>query len=77
MAKEGIKFNQMIAAESICTPSRSSILTGRYPIRSGMASMRDGFRTLNSPAQPGGLPQTEVTIAKLLKQEGYKTAAIG
>eukprot|EP01080_Neovahlkampfia_damariscottae_P002850 gene2850-4693_t len=77
MAKEGIKFNQMLAAESICTPSRSSMLTGRYPFRSGMASMTDAFRTLNSPAQPGGLPQSELSIAKLLKKEGYKTAAIG
>lgn len=42
-----------------------------------MCSSHNNFRTLNSPAQSGGLPQSEITIASLLKKRGYRTAAIG
>jgi steryl-sulfatase len=77
LAKEGVLFTQMISAEGICTPSRTGFLTGRYPSRSGMSSSSNSFRTLNSPAQAGGLPQSEITLARLLRTKGYRTAAIG
>src|SRR5689334_3398956 len=67
LAKEGVLFTQMISAEGICTPSRTAFLTGRYPVRSGMSSAKNSFRTLNSPAQSGGLPQSEISLARLLK----------
>jgi arylsulfatase A-like enzyme len=74
MADEGMKFTQFYSAASVCTPSRAALLTGRLPIRSGMAS--DGRRVL-FPDSRLGLPADEVTIAEALKDQGYATAAIG
>lgn len=74
MAFEGQKWTNFYVAAPVCTPSRAGLLTGRLPIRSGMSS--DKKRVL-FPDSNGGLPQTEVTIARALKRNGYHTAAIG
>jgi arylsulfatase len=70
MASEGIRFNNY-NVEAQCTPSRSAILTGRHPVRSG---------TLRVPL-PGegeaGLAPWEYTIAELLSDSGYATALYG
>ena len=78
LANEGVQFNQWISASSICTPSRAALMTGRYAQRHGLTSSDWRFRVLNSPALPGGLPKTEVTIAEYLKENhGYKTHMSG
>lgn len=74
MAAEGIKWTNFYAASSVCTPSRAGLLTGRLPVRSGMA--HDKVRVL-FPTSTGGLPQTEITIAKALKTKDYRTALVG
>ena len=74
MAEEGQKWTQFYSADPICTPSRAGLLTGRYPIRSGMTSAARGVLF---PDSSGGLPQEEVTIAEVLKQNNYATAAVG
>lgn len=74
MAREGMKFTQFYVGASLCTPSRAALLTGRYPIRSGMCSNKRGVLF---PDSDGGLPQDEITIARALKEKGYKTACIG
>ena len=74
MAAEGQKWTQFYVAASVCTPSRAGILTGRLPVRSGMAS--DARRVL-FPDSSGGLPHSEMTIAEVLKQKDYATAAVG
>ena len=74
MAAEGMKFTQFYSAASVCTPSRAALLTGRLPVRSGMASDR---RRVLFPDSKLGLPHDEVTIAELLKGRGYATAAVG
>lgn len=74
MAHEGQKWTNFYAAASVCTPSRAGLLTGRLPVRSGMAS--DTKRVL-FPDSKGGLPQSELTIARALKNNGYRTAAVG
>ncbi|XP_077199431.1 arylsulfatase D-like isoform X2 [Paroedura picta] len=76
LAKEGVKLTQHIAAASLCTPSRAAFLTGRYPIRSGMASSNT-YRALLWNAGSGGLPANETTFAQLLKQQGYTTGLVG
>ncbi|XP_075771681.1 arylsulfatase H-like isoform X2 [Pelodiscus sinensis] len=76
LAKDGMKFTQHIAAASLCTPSRAAFLTGRYPIRSGMASPTSQ-RVILWNGGSGGLPPNETTFARILQQQGYTTALIG
>ncbi|HKJ77998.1 MAG TPA: sulfatase, partial [Prolixibacteraceae bacterium] len=74
MAFEGQKWTNFYVAAPVCTPSRAGLMTGRLPIRSGMCSDK---RRVLFPDSNGGLPQSEITIARALKSNGYKTAAIG
>ena len=74
MAAEGMKFTQFYSAASVCTPSRAALLTGRLPVRSGMAS---DVRRVLFPDSKFGLPAEEITIAEALKTKGYATAAVG
>ncbi len=74
LAFEGQKWTNFYVAAPVCTPSRAGLLTGRLPIRSGMCSDK---RRVLFPDSNGGLPQSEITIAKALKENGYQTAAIG
>jgi arylsulfatase A-like enzyme len=73
MAAEGVRFTDFYSAAEVCTPSRAALLTGRYPIRSGMY----GRRRVLFPDSKGGLPKSELTIAKALKAQGYATAHVG
>ena len=73
MAAEGLRFTDFYVAAEVCTPSRAGLLTGRYPIRSGMY----GSRRVLFPNSEGGLPKEEVTIADALRERGYATAQIG
>ncbi len=68
MASEGIRFTQVYAGSSVCAPTRSSIMTGMH---NGHNRVRDNI--------PHGvfLQPDDVTVAEVLKQAGYKTAAIG
>lgn len=75
LALEGQKWTNFYVAANVCTPSRAGLLTGRLPIRSGMQGTQKA-RVLQTNS-PGGLPASELTIAELLKQQGYHTAAIG
>ncbi|XP_070545921.1 arylsulfatase H-like [Ptychodera flava] len=77
LASEGLKFTRMYS-QSACTPSRAALLTGRYPIRSGMLKgWMLPFHVLASPAQTGGLPENEYTLAEMLKENGYATGILG
>ncbi len=70
LAKEGIRLTSFYAGSNVCTPSRAALLTGRYPIRSGM-------QHVVMPHSDFGLPQSEVTIAEILKDAGYATGMVG
>jgi arylsulfatase A len=71
LAQQGMKFTDFYVGQSICTPSRSALLTGCYPRRVGMH-----VGVIFSPDSTG-LHPNEVTLAELLKQQGYATACIG
>jgi arylsulfatase A-like enzyme len=73
MASEGVRFTDFYSGAEVCTPSRAALLTGRYPVRSGMA----GKRRVLFPDSKGGLPANERTLAEVLKARGYATAHIG
>ena len=70
MAREGVTLTDYYAPANLCTPSRAGMLTGRYPIRTGLA------RGVIMQNETRGLPLSEVTIAKALKPE-YVSALIG
>ena len=76
MAAEGLRFTDFYSASEVCTPSRTALLTGRYPIRSGMCEM-PGARRVLFPDSKGGLPPAEITLAEALKAKGYATAHVG
>ncbi len=74
MAAEGMRFTDFYSVAEVCTPSRASLLTGRYAVRSGMAHNR--FRVLRNRST-GHLPESEITLAEALKAEGYSTGMVG
>ncbi|HRW09761.1 MAG TPA: sulfatase [Caldilineaceae bacterium] len=75
MAAEGMRFTDFYMGSPVCSPSRSAMLTGCYPPRIGMADF-DG-RWVLFPGQGLGLNPNEVTVAKLLKTQGYATKIVG
>jgi len=79
LADSGVRFTDWYSNSPVCSPSRASLLTGRYPHKTGVSRVLAGQR-----AKPGGskqstpgLPPTEKTIASLLKPYGYRTAMFG
>lgn len=74
MASEGQKWTNFYVGASVCTPSRAALLTGRLPIRSGMAG---GSSRVLFPDSERGIPASEITIAEQLKKADYKTACVG
>src|SRR6266699_3127711 len=75
MAAEGLRFTDFYVAACVCTPSRAALLTGRLPVRSGMAGSEK--RRVLYGNSTGGLPPEEITIARSLKFRDYATACIG
>lgn len=76
MAQEGMKFTHAYAAAPVCTPSRAALMTGCYPRRVGLDRLPSGGLVLR-PASPYGLHPDEVTVAEVLKRQGYSTICIG
>jgi arylsulfatase len=86
LAREGVRFTQFYSGAPVCAPARCVLMTGRH---SGHAAIRDNRQPKGKTIRelrerygweyPGQqpLPSAEVTIAELLKQRGYTTAAIG
>lgn len=76
MAREGRRFTHFCVTAGVCTPSRASIMTGCYAQRVGLHDNdRDGW--VLRPVSPYGLDPGEVTIAEVLKKQGYATAIVG
>ena len=74
LANEGQLWTNFYTASSVCSPSRGALLTGRYPIRIGLAGEK---KRVFFPESKGGLPENEVTIAEMLKENGYETGMVG
>jgi len=66
MANSGMTFTNFYAGAPVCSPTRGTCLTGRHNYRYGIFS-----------ANIGHLPEQEITLAKILKQNGYTTGHFG
>jgi len=71
LAAEGTKFTDFYVTAPVCSPTRTSLVTGCYPKRVGM------HRHVLFPHSTRGLNPSEITIAELLKTRGYATACVG
>lgn len=82
LASRGTRFTNAYAACNVCSPTRASILTGKYPARLNLTDWLPGRRDnpnqkLNRPTIRQFLPLEEVTFAEALKEGGYRTGFIG
>ncbi len=83
LASRGMRFTDAYAASPVCSPTRLSILTGKYPARVRLTNYLTGRRWPdNSPLLPlknwqTFMPLEEVTIAEALRAAGYVSACIG
>jgi arylsulfatase A len=71
MAREGVYLSDYYAPANLCSPSRAGLLTGRYPVRTGL-----GYEVIMQN-DTRGLPLSETTIGKALKPAGYATGLFG
>ncbi|MDQ7065448.1 MAG: sulfatase [candidate division KSB1 bacterium] len=81
IAAEGMYFTDAYAAAPVCSPTRASIMTGKYPARLHITDYIPGnkypFAHLKTPQQARALPMEEVTLAEMFKAEGYVTGHFG
>jgi uncharacterized sulfatase len=101
LAAEGVRFDRGYSANAVCSPSRASLMTGRYATRFGFeftptpGNMAKVASSLSDPTRQHpvvvhperardiapfnelGMPTSELTIAELLKPQGYHTVHIG
>jgi arylsulfatase A len=83
LARQGMRFTDAYAAAPVCSPTRASIMTGKYPARLHMTIWYESSanpprnRRLIPPVTQGNMPHEQVTIAEVLKKAGYFTAHVG
>jgi arylsulfatase A len=81
LAREGMKFTQAYSACTVCSPSRASLMTGKYPARLRVTDWIPGRPPANPkllvPDWTKHLPHEETTLAEVFKAAGYATASIG
>lgn len=81
LARDGIKFTEAYAACPVCSPTRASIMTGKYPARLHLTDFIKGNRKdiypLHQPDWQKFLPLEEYTLGELFRNHGYRTAMFG
>ncbi|MBN2472974.1 MAG: sulfatase [Pirellulales bacterium] len=79
LARSGMRFTDGYAANPVCSPTRFSIMTGKYPTRVGATNYFSGRRAARFLPAPlhDNMPLEEVTLAEALKQHGYATFFAG
>jgi arylsulfatase A-like enzyme len=79
LARDGMRFERAYAASCVCSPTRGSILCGKYPARTKTTDWFSGKRTgrMNHAEYITHLPLEEVTVAEALREAGYGTAFVG
>jgi arylsulfatase A len=71
LAEKGVRFTDFYSGCAVCSPSRATLMTGRHHIRAGVYSW------IHDASQNSHLLEREVTLAEILKKNGYSTAHIG
>jgi arylsulfatase A len=71
LAAKGVRFTDFYSGCAVCSPSRATLMTGRHHIRAGVYSW------IHDASQNSHLLEREVTLAEILKKNGYSTAHIG
>lgn len=81
LAREGMRFSDAYAASPVCSPTRASILTGRYPARLHLTNITQGLPQGNTPLRDAeslpALPLEETTLAEVLRANGYLCGCFG
>ncbi len=82
LAEESVKFTQAYAACSVCSPTRASIITGKYPARLHLTDWLPGrknypFQELENAEINQHLPYDITTLPEVMKENGYQTAIFG
>ncbi len=83
LAREGMVFTDGYSASPVCSPTRAAIMTGKFPARLHLTSHLQGASNryhhtkVIQPSARLALPLEEVTIAEMLRDQGYRTACIG
>jgi arylsulfatase A-like enzyme len=82
LSSEGVRFTDAYAACHVCSPTRASILTGKYPATLNLTDWLKGrrdfpFQKLLNAEINQQLPKQEITIAEALREKGYSTAIFG
>ena len=80
LSKSAMRFTQAYAAHPVCSPTRAAIMTGKNPARIKITDWipgKKGEYKLLAPKIKGELPANELTIAEVLKKNGYKTFYAG
>ena len=72
LAADGLRFTQAYSANSVCTPSRAALLTGRYGARTNLGPLDVFFHFSDD-----GMAPDELTLAEVLQAAGYRTALVG
>ena len=73
LAATGVRFTDWHATSPVCSPSRASVITGKYPQRAGIPEVLNSRPTFDVP----GLKAGETSLARELRNAGYSTAAVG
>jgi arylsulfatase A-like enzyme len=79
LAKSGVRFSNGYSASQVCSPSRYSLMTGKWPTRSGITNYIGGERVERFAPAPytWALPAGETTLAEALKAAGYQSTYVG
>jgi arylsulfatase A-like enzyme len=83
LAKTSVQFTNAYSAAPVCSPTRASFMTGKYPARLHMTTWYEASqkppmnKKLIPPVTVGDLPLTETTVAEVLHEAGYLTAHVG
>ncbi len=81
LASQGIKFTNAFIACAVCSPTRASIQTGRYPVKTGVTDWIPGLKAegkiLETPRTKTFLDINEMTMGEIFRKNGYRTALLG